>query len=142
MKKGFTLIELVVAISIVGFLSSIVLATLGDARIKARDAVRQHDLKQIEVALALYHDDNEAYPISPWVFSSNVTGWNNLETTLSQYIPTLPIDSINNATQILDLIVGQPTYPKYGYTYYSLNGTNYWLITLLENTGDLFVLGK
>lgn len=66
MKKlgsGFTLIELLVVISIVGVLSSVVLATVATARSKARDAQRISDLKQIQAAIELYALDNGgAYP--------------------------------------------------------------------------------
>lgn len=59
--KGFTLIELLVVIAIIGILSSVVLASLSAARMKARDAKRISDLGQIATALELYNDANGAY---------------------------------------------------------------------------------
>lgn len=63
-RKGFTLIELLVVISIIGLLSSIVLASLNSARMKARDARRLQDMSQIQKALALYYDKYGQYPDS------------------------------------------------------------------------------
>lgn len=61
-QRGFTLIELLVVIAIIGILSSVVLASLNDARLKSRDAKRIADIKQIQLALELYFDSNNAYP--------------------------------------------------------------------------------
>lgn len=63
-NKGFTLIELLVLIAIIGLLSSIVLASLNTARMKARDAKRFADIKQIQMALELYYDKCGVYPTS------------------------------------------------------------------------------
>ena len=61
-KKGFTLIELLVVISIIGLLSSVVLASLNTARAKSRDARRISDIRQIRNALELYKDSTGYYP--------------------------------------------------------------------------------
>jgi prepilin-type N-terminal cleavage/methylation domain-containing protein len=46
-NKGFSLIEMLIVIAIIGMLSSVVLATLGLARTKARDAQRKVEIGQI-----------------------------------------------------------------------------------------------
>ena len=62
-NKGFTLIELLVVISIIGLLSSVVLASLNSARVKTRDVKRVADLRQVVNALELYNSDNGHYPM-------------------------------------------------------------------------------
>ena len=78
-KKGFTLIELLVVIAIIGILSSVVLASLNSARTKSRDARRIADVKQVQLALELYFDDNVVYPAT-------------LAALAPAYIATVPID--------------------------------------------------
>lgn len=63
--RGFTLIELLVVIAIIGILSSVVLASLNSARQKGRDARRISDIKQLQLALELYYDQNANYPTPP-----------------------------------------------------------------------------
>ncbi|MBP7741424.1 MAG: prepilin-type N-terminal cleavage/methylation domain-containing protein [Candidatus Pacebacteria bacterium] len=62
-SRGFTLIELLVVIAIIGMLSSVVLASLNSARMKARDTKRQSDIHQIELAMKLYESANNFAPI-------------------------------------------------------------------------------
>ena len=60
--SGFTLIELMVVITIIAFLSVIILASLSQARIRAQNAKRLQLVKQYANALELYKSDNGAYP--------------------------------------------------------------------------------
>jgi prepilin-type N-terminal cleavage/methylation domain-containing protein len=61
-KKGFTLVELLVVIAIIGMLSTIAVVSLGQARLKARDAKRIADMRQVGAALEIYYSDQSAYP--------------------------------------------------------------------------------
>lgn len=129
-KKGFTLIELLVVISIISLLSSIVLASLNTARIKARDARRMEDLRQIRTALELYYDDNGNYPvISGWVYSTN---WGTLQTALAPYLKKMPVDPINNTN-------GPWTTGRYTYAYGNNTASypnEYDLVAQFENTSN------
>lgn len=61
MRKGFTLIELLVVIALIGILSTMVLVSMGGARLKARDAKRESDIRQIVLAMELAYSDDEKY---------------------------------------------------------------------------------
>ncbi len=61
-RSGFTLIELLVVIAIITILSTLVLASLNKARLKARDVKRLSDMRQVMNALEFYYDENGQYP--------------------------------------------------------------------------------
>ncbi len=78
--RGFTLVELLITIGIIGLLSSVVMASTTASRAKARDVRRIGDLKEIQLGLALYYDVNKSYPAS-------------LSTLVSdRYLPVIPTD--------------------------------------------------
>lgn len=60
-KRGFTLIELLVVISIIGLLSSIVLASLATARLKAQDASVRGSIYQLRNVAELAFQANGNY---------------------------------------------------------------------------------
>jgi prepilin-type N-terminal cleavage/methylation domain-containing protein len=49
MDLGFTLVELMVVVSVIGILSSIVYANFGSARGAARDDIRKSSLEEVQV---------------------------------------------------------------------------------------------
>ena len=98
--RGFTLIELLVVIAIIGLLSSVVLASLNTARVKANDARRASELVEIQKAVEQYNIDNGHYPNSngnwtsfdsPSYSPNTVVSPNaaNLTVALGSYIPAV-----------------------------------------------------
>lgn len=62
-QKGFTIIELLVVIVIIGILVALALPQLFAAQARGRDTDRKNDLKNISQQLETYYNDNDgAYP--------------------------------------------------------------------------------
>jgi len=116
-QSGFSLIELLVVISMIGILASILVPNYLGVRSKGRDTQRKADLLQIQTAMELYRSDNDSYPASlpacDSVFSSGgIT-----------YMQKLPCDPMNTS--------------PYLYAYQSVpDGSAYTLAVCLENVND------
>lgn len=61
-SKGFTIIELLVVIVIIGILVALALPQLFAAQARGRDTERKNDLKNIKTQLETYFNDNGSYP--------------------------------------------------------------------------------
>lgn len=101
-KSGFTIVELLVVITIIAILASIVVVTYRGTQGRARDDRRKTDIHNITKALELYYSDNNAYPLSTgtasalgsmW-YSSGDTSWTVFSSTLTGAgaISTVPSD--------------------------------------------------
>jgi type II secretion system protein G len=115
-KIGFTLVEILVAIAIIGILATVLLANFQGIRARARDAQRKRDLNEVRTALRLYYNDNQAYPnnnASGQInegCSTNPCSWGS--GVLEDYMEQLPNDPLsgqeyfyvrNNAGDSFDL---------------------------------------
>lgn len=76
-KKGFTLFELLVSISIIGILIAVASMSFSSAQKKARDARRMEDMGAISKAAESYYSlsTTYTYPLNtnPWVASTGET---------------------------------------------------------------------
>jgi len=63
-KKGFTLLEILVVISIIGILTGLAIFSFEPAQKRARDTQRKSDLKQYQTSLESYANNNNGlYPL-------------------------------------------------------------------------------
>jgi prepilin-type N-terminal cleavage/methylation domain-containing protein len=81
LQKGFTLIELLVVISIIGLLSSVILASLGSARGKSIDAAVKTTLISARTQADIYYSSNN----NSYVGVCNGAGIYNLVLAAAKY---------------------------------------------------------
>jgi len=121
-NKGFTLVELLIVIVILGVLSSFVTGNFLNSLKKGRDTKRKGDLQQLQKAFELYYEDTRTYP----ALSGNKIPTTNAPLCYSDdcstkyYMQQMPTDVNTN----------------YYYYYVSDKKTYYKIYSCIENADD------
>lgn len=117
-KKAFTLVELLIVMSIIGILAAIGLGSFTTAQMRGRDAERKSDLKQISHALELYYSDYGKYPPT-----TSIVWGSEFTDSKTVYFKILPNDPVTSQSYTY-VVPDSPTNQKYK------------LFAKLENTQD------
>jgi prepilin-type N-terminal cleavage/methylation domain-containing protein len=144
-RKGFTLIELMVVISIIAIMAGVGFVSFTSAQIAGRDGRRKQDIRLLSSALDLYYQQNHRYPTSnaagDWEKSTSGGRWlkdfgdPNTPTVVAfdgTYIKTQPLDPTNNNI-LLYLYYSAISYSPPGC---GAAGQYYFLYANLENAKD------
>ena len=113
-QRGFTMIELLVAISIIGILISVLVVSFDGARNSSRDKAMQAELKELQLAIELYRAQNGAFPVPETAgtcgdpFSAEPYGTDStcpidyIQGLVPEFVPSLPsvADSANSNCEI------------------------------------------
>lgn len=128
-EHGFTLVELLIVIAIIGLLMGLALAGMRFAQERARDLQRQNAVRNISAALEAYYVDNREYPTSTTV--------GNVQTLVETYLD----DYLENTFEL----PGGTEFDDIGYVTTS-DGLSYLTCIYPENspktgTSDLIMYG-
>ena len=126
-QRGFTLLELLVVIGIIGLLASILVVNLTSTRRRARDTKRVADVRNLQTASEDYYGKNGMYPAT---IASLVTG---LQISVWPLDPLAPSGTACTANS--DLCYWYATYTPSG----ALGPQSYHIGTSLEDQGGMIL---
>ncbi len=86
-QSGFTIVELLIVIVVIGILAGLVLNTFNGIQARARDTERKTDVNAIHAQVEAYHADNGFYPTT-----ANMT----TATWVSANLPGLDAEALND----------------------------------------------
>ena len=104
-KLGFTLVELLVVISIIGIITTIISSSFINSQQRSRDASRKTGLKSLSDALNTYYADNGVFPTADVInglvatageFSDNTNPANKII-----YMKKVPKETFTGMRQVL-----------------------------------------
>lgn len=133
MKRGFTLMEIMVVIAIMGILVTVGLTSYKSVQMKSRDSRRKSDLRGIAGALELYYNDKGRYPADDG--SGNIKGCGTGDN--QQCVWGAAMKDSKNTLYMVSLPGDPAAGRQYYYDSQGSQGKGFQLFARLENSEDI-----
>lgn len=121
-KSGFTVIELLISIAIIGVLLAISILTFSKQQVEARDQTRYSRSTILAEAIEKYYEEHGEYPSVPSLVSESGVSGSAVAAKLNVEIGTIVFPGVSSSTSN-SLTSGSPTNTKAKYTASSVNST-------------------
>jgi general secretion pathway protein G len=133
MKKGFTLIEIMVVIAILGVLITMISGSFLASQKKSRDLKRKSDIVQMGKALEFYFNDQGRYPASNL---GVMTGCGNPASPADCAWGSIWANTVTTPNTVYMAKLPTDTTGKHYYYSSDAAGTYFQIYARLENTED------
>ena len=138
-SSGFTIVELLIVIVVIGILAAIVIVSYNGVTNRAKDTERSAELSSIQKALELYYTDNGGYPrcpsgsgpnLAPYTYTTGTVTGCLTNYLVPKYMTSIPTDPVNDTLSY--------TY-RYGAGYKKTGPVNF--VGTTGNESDNYILG-
>jgi prepilin-type N-terminal cleavage/methylation domain-containing protein len=116
-SKGFTIVELLIVIVVIGILAALVLNSFRGVQERARDTERRTDINAQSTQLEVYYTDNGGYP--------QFTGQVDTDSWITANLKGADLNSWRAPNFTANTMVNSatPTKDQYGYQAFQADGT-------------------
>lgn len=147
-KNGFTLVEILIVVVILGILAAIVIPQFSQASSEARESSVKSNLQMVRSQIELYKiQHNDDFPVTAVLLVSQLTNKTDIDGTVNNatgeygpYMKKFPVNAINNyggdATEIVTHATDDPSAvsaDNFGW-YYNLSNGGFFAID--DEAGD------
>ena len=119
-SEGFTVIELLIVLVVIGIIAAIVISTFSGIRAKERNSTRQTDIQAIQTNLEAYYSQNGYYPS---LANLNSPNWRAKNMTKLNPSNLLDPSASNKNTNVAVLVV-KPAKDVYSYAVTNSDGNS------------------
>jgi len=143
-RKGFTLVEILIVVIILGILAAIVIPQFTNASQNARESSLQSTLQTLRSQVQLYklqHGDALPDLATNWDALTASTSYGNPSQSFGPYMQAIPVNSMNGNSTVVNAAVATggasaPTVASCGFVYdYGTGGNGSGLIYGTDSTG-------
>ena len=113
-QRGFTIVELLIVIVVIGILAALVITTFTGIQKKARDTERETDIKAIHGQVEAYYAQNGYYPA---LAELNTGSWRTTN------MKGLDAEALKDPKGSAQTLVASPSATAYSYAVFQTDGT-------------------